>query len=436
MTYEQAIQYLFGLQPIGIKFGLQNTLTLLKQFSDPHQKIKTIHVAGTNGKGSVCSMLFSILQTAGFKVGVYTSPHLIEFSERICINGTPISKNEIIGLTERIQWAIGKGDFQGTHPTFFEVVTVMALVYFQEQDVDLAILETGMGGRLDATNVVCPLLAIITSIDLEHQQYLGDSLDKIAKEKAGIIKDGVPVVVGPCQEDVYQIFEEIGRQKRAPVIKALSSLHIRKSHQDFSGQRFEVFIPGFDAPQLFTICMLGQHQIQNALIALTAILKLNELLPPSIAISQMVKGLASAKWPARIEIYKTQPLMIIDGAHNPSSINQLVLFLEELSYAKLILVFGVMKDKEIERICEKIFSLASHIILTRPNMPRAASPEEIMDLVSEKFLVDKSMISIAPTVGEAISSAREIAEENDVICITGSLFLAGEAKAIIEKKKR
>ena len=245
--YEQTIKYLYDLQPIGIKFGLHNTLSLLNYFHNPHQKIRTIHVAGTNGKGSTCSMISSVLQAAGYRVGLYISPHLIDFTERISINGIPITQSEVVRLTTEIQQAIHDGDFSSGHPTFFEVVTVMAMAYFHEQQVDVAVMEVGMGGRLDATNVIQPLLGIITNIDLEHQQYLGNSLLEIAREKAGIIKKGMPVITGVQQPEVLQLLADICQERGAtliPVPAAPSPHFARPLSQNLrGGQSFEVAWP-------------------------------------------------------------------------------------------------------------------------------------------------------------------------------------------------
>ncbi len=434
MSYEQAIKYLYNLQPIGIKFGLNNTLSLLAHFHNPHQKIKTIHVAGTNGKGSICSMLSSILQSAGYKVGLYTSPHLIDFTERISINGNPIPQSEVASLTEKIRYAINDGDFKANHPTFFEVVTVMALIYFYEQYLDLAIMEVGMGGRLDATNVIQPLMGIISTIALDHQQYLGKSLGHIAQEKAGIIKRGMPVIIGDCHPEILQIISYTCQKMGATLIQAppLSNAHIL--HQDLSCQKFEVLCPK-ESPKQYSISLLGHHQIQNTLTTLTAAKKLNDLLPRQISHAQICKGLTSARWPGRIEVYPGSPLIIIDGAHNPAAAHSLSRFIKELKFLHLTLVIGVMKDKEIDKICQDLVPLAFRIILTRPNIARAALPRDILHILHSQSLLPNSVkVSMVDSIPEAITLAKTQSGLKDIICITGSLYTAGEAKVVLDER--
>ena len=432
MSYEQAIKYLYDLQPIGIKFGLSNTLSLLNHLSNPHQRIKTIHVAGTNGKGSICSMLSCILQAAGYKVGLYTSPHLVDFTERISINGHPVAQSEVIRLTEKIRRAIWEGDFTSAHPTFFEVVTVMALAYFNEQHVDLAIMEVGMGGRLDATNVIQPLLGIISNIDLDHQQYLGKSLRHIAKEKAGIIKKNMPIIIGACQPEVLEIITCTCQNIGATLIQVPPLSNTRLLHRDLLGQSFELLSPESD-PQQYSISLLGHHQIQNALIALTAAQKLNDFLPRHISCAHISEGLTRARWPGRIEVYPGSPLVIVDGAHNPAAAHQLSSFIKELKFLHCVLIIGIMKDKEIDKICQELVPLASRIILTQPNMPRAALPKEISRILHAQSLVPNSVkVSLVENVPKAISMAKTQAGSKDIICITGSLYIAGEAKVILD----
>ncbi|MEW5801355.1 MAG: folylpolyglutamate synthase/dihydrofolate synthase family protein [bacterium] len=436
IPYEQTIKYLYDLQPIGIKFGLHNTLCLLNYFHNPHEKIRTIHVAGTNGKGSTCSMIASVLQAAGYRVGLYTSPHLVDFTERISINGLRIARLEVVRLTERIQEAIAAGDFESGHPTFFEVVTVMALAYFQEQQVDFAIMEVGMGGRLDATNVIEPLLGIITNIDLDHQQYLGNSLLDIAREKAGIIKKGMPLVTGVQQPEVMELLSDICLERGAvliPVPLSSSSL-TRPLSQSLAGQSFEIVWP--DEPsQQFSISLIGEHQIQNALVALRAIQVLSRMLPGGILLSQITEGMSRARWPGRAESYPGVPPVMVDGAHNPAGARRLACLLKGLGFPRLILVLGIMKDKEIAGICQELVPLASRVVLTRPSIARASSPEEILDIITSRCLVsDRESISITESIPEAITLARTVAHPKDLICVTGSLFTVGEAKVFLDAR--
>lgn len=444
--YDQTIKYLYDLQPIGIKFGLQNTLSLLSYFGNPHQKIRTVHVAGTNGKGSTCSMISSVLQAAGYRVGLYTSPHLVDFTERISINGLPISQPEVVRLTEKIRQAIREGDFRSAHPTFFEVVTVMALAYFAEQQVDCAVMETGMGGRLDATNVIRPLLSIITTIDLDHQQYLGNTLLDIAREKAGIIKEGIPLVTGAQQPEVVQLLAEICRARGAEMIRVPcpSPSVVRAVSQGLEGQEFEVAWPAVTLPlawndadasswQRFSIPLIGNHQIQNTLIVLAAIQTLSRSLSAGISAAQIARGLAVTRWPGRAQVYPGSPAIMLDGAHNPAGARQLARLLESLAFPRLILVLGIMKDKEIGGICQELVPLADRLILTRPQIDRAASAQEIMNILASRALIpDWGRVSTAAGIPEAISMARAMAAPGDLICLSGSLYTVGEAKVFLD----
>jgi len=443
MQYEQTIKYLYDLQPIGIKFGLHNTLSLLNYFHNPHQKIRTIHVAGTNGKGSTCSMISSVLQAAGYRVGLYTSPHLIDFTERISINGLPITHSEVVRLTTEIQQAISDGDFSSGHPTFFEVVTVMAMAYFHEQQVDFAVMEVGMGGRLDATNVIQPMLGIITNIDLEHQQYLGNSLLEIASEKAGIIKKDMPVITGVQQPEVLQLLADICQEREATLIPvpSPSPSFARLLTQNLRGQTFEVAwsdawpdaAPDASTWQRFSISLIGEHQIQNALVALAAIQTLSRLLPCGISLSQISEGLSLARWPGRAEVYPGLPTIMVDGAHNPAGARRLSCLLKELEFSRLILVLGVMKDKEIDKICQELVPLASRVILTQARIERAALPEEILKiLVSQCLVADLGTVSTAENIPKAIALAGAMAGHKDLICVTGSLYTVGEAKVFLD----
>lgn len=434
MVFEQAVQYLYDLQPIGIKFGLQNTLTLLEHFHNPQQELKTIHIAGTNGKGSVCALLSSILQRAGYKVGVYTSPHLIDFTERITINGKPIEPAEVVRLTELLQKRIEQGGFYPSHPTFFEVVTVMALVYFAEQKVDIAVIEVGMGGRLDATNVIYPLMAIITSIDLDHQEYLGNTLVEIAGEKAGIIKEGISVVIGPCRPEVEEVFIEACRKHEAILVKSPDRTSVRLLHRDFSGQRIAQ-VPGFSPDQEFFLPFLGEHQIENALLGLTATTILSPLLPQPLSYVVISEGVAMARWPGRIQVYDGPPRVIIDGAHNPAAARRLGQFLKGAGYASLTLLLGIMHDKDIAGICRELVPLASKIILTRPQTSRAALPEEIFHLLqSQSMLGASSKVWTIDYLPRALQFALALTGSEDLLCLTGSLYTVGEAMVILDAR--
>jgi dihydrofolate synthase/folylpolyglutamate synthase len=466
-TYDQALSYLYNLQKFGIKFGLSKTENLLKAFGNPHRRLHCLHIAGSNGKGSVAAMLASVYRQAGYRVGLFTSPHLIDFRERFQINGRLISKARTLKLIREIK---AKAD-QEEPPTFFEFVTAMALLWFDREEVDLAIMETGLGGRLDATNIIKPLVSIITNISLEHQDYLGKTLEKIAREKAGIIKKGVPLITGVEQRKVQEQFEVICRERKAPLFLAGRDFQTRRQGQgrfsyfgfradrlcrsfeeasggsrysDFGMQKpreqFGVQSSEFGVkkkggrllqsairnPQLkgIELALYGDHQIKNAGLALAAIDTLQKKYPAAEA--DIRRGLREVHWPGRLEVLSERPYVVLDGAHNPGAMNILVESLPRaFSYRKLLLVFGMMKDKNIRQTLQRIAPLADRIFLTRAEYDRSADPKDLL-----RFLEGhKPRPRLYPTIPSAIAQAIREAGQQDLILITGSLFIVGEARA-------
>lgn len=434
--YDQALSYLYNLQKFGIKFGLSKTENLLKAFDHPQNNLSCIHIAGSNGKGSVAAMISAIYSRAGYTVGLFTSPHLIDFRERFQINGRMISKDQTLDLIKEIR---EKTDPQEP-PTFFEFVTAMALVYFCRRKVDLTIMETGLGGRLDATNIILPLISVITTISLEHQEYLGKTLKSIALEKAGIIKSQVPLVTGVTQKKVQGILEGVCRERQAPMLLAGRDFRTRKTGPGkFHYFRFRIADCGIkdkaqsqllDTPQSaigiphLKVALLGDHQIRNAGLALTVIDRLLPKFP--VGEDAVREGLAGVTWPGRMEALAERPRIILDGAHNPGAMKVLSQSLSKaFSYKKLVLIFGMMKDKEIGPTANYIIPLADKVFLTRAAYDRSAEPESLIPFVEGRNLP----YSIASTIPLAIKLAREEAGPEDLILITGSLFIVGEARA-------
>jgi dihydrofolate synthase / folylpolyglutamate synthase len=441
--YDRALSYLYNLQKFGIKFGLSKTENLLRAFNHPQRHLRSIHLAGSNGKGSVAAMLAAVYQQAGYRVGLFTSPHLIDFRERFRINGQMISKDRTLNLIKEIK---EKTD-QKEPPTFFEFVTAMALLYFYREKVDLAVMETGLGGRLDATNVIHPLISVITTISLEHREHLGNTLEKIAYEKGGIIKYQTPLVTGVKQKKVRDLFERLCRVKQATMLLAGRDFKARKSGPgrfSYSGlgiSDFGIKSPADPDTELrnhellsappsvlryskLKVGLLGDHQIQNAGLALAVIdyLKKNYAVPEKA----LREGLAEVTWPGRMEVLSERPCLVLDGAHNPEAMRILSKNLPKVfSYKKLLIVLGMMKDKDIGHSVKYLIPLADTVFLTRAEYDRSADPESLLPLCRGKI----PACSVVPTVPLAIKAARAKAGADDMILITGSLFIVGEAKA-------
>ncbi|MCP4666082.1 MAG: bifunctional folylpolyglutamate synthase/dihydrofolate synthase, partial [Deltaproteobacteria bacterium] len=355
-TYQDAVQYLYDLQKFGIKFGLSKTSNLLKTFGDPHKGRKYVHIAGTNGKGSVAAFVASILKEAGYKVGLYTSPHLVRFTERFRINDVEIPREKAARLIAEVRDAFR----QEEPPTFFEATTAMALLYFARENTDIAIMEVGMGGRLDATNVIIPLVSAITNISMEHQFYLGHRLLDIAGEKGGIIKKGVGVVTGVTQRPVIRLFESIAGGKKAPLWRLGRDIRYRTTESGFHyyGTRRRL--------NNLSLGLTGMMQSRNAALALGLVERLEEK-GFAISSAHIKEGLKSVMWSGRMHLFSEGPAVLLDGAHNPAAMRALARSIQEgFRYRRLILVIGVMEDKEIGRVLDGIVPISDYVIYTRP----------------------------------------------------------------------
>ena len=407
MNYSEAIQFLYGLQMFGAHFGLENTLKLAALAGNPQEKLRFIHVAGTNGKGSTCAMLESIYRAAGLRVGLFTSPHLVSFRERIQVNRQLIPENELIRLVEEIQPLL-KQFPSDNHLTLFEVVTVIALKFFAEQKCDLVVWETGLGGRLDATNIVTALASVITNIAFDHQQWLGDTLEKIAAEKAGIIKPGIPVVTATDEKSALGIIKRIARERNAP-LKIVSA-------DDVQSRLAKTLAPP----------LLGDHQKINAALALATVDVLQKQIP--ISEKQIQTGLQKINWPGRMQLIEKPDgrKILLDGAHNPAGAKALRKALEKKFSAKeRTLILGILQDKDWRRICETLAPLAVRIFAVSVLSERTTSPNE---LASACRAVNPSA-KIVPC--DSLDVALKKCADDGFVVVTGSLYLVGEALMLL-----
>ncbi|HWR52062.1 MAG TPA: folylpolyglutamate synthase/dihydrofolate synthase family protein [Bryobacteraceae bacterium] len=413
MNYPDAVHFLYSLgnEVKAAKLGLDRMLVLLSALGDPHCGPAIVHVAGTNGKGSTCAMIEAGLRAAGRRTGLYTSPHLAEPTERIRIAGQPVAPGEFAqafdAVHEAAEHLLAAGELEA-HPTYFETVTAMAFVLFREHAVDTLVLEVGLGGRLDATNVVQPAVAVITPIDYDHEAFLGRGIDSIAAEKAGILKAGAPAVIAPQRPEA----EDVVRATAA----ALGVTPCWAARWEMSDLNLTPAGCTFRARHLKVVCPLaGEHQAMNAL---TAAITLDVLgIPPD--------GIASARWPGRLERVRTSPDVILDGAHNPAGALALARYIERFYAGRRIrLIYGAMRDKALEEMAAILFPLASQVIVTAPSQTRAARPETILSLTEHPRL------HMAPSLPEALNLVRDAAAD-EAIFITGSLFLVGEARAVL-----
>jgi dihydrofolate synthase/folylpolyglutamate synthase len=421
MTYPETIDYLYGIRLFGQKLGLETMRYLLRLTGDPQNSLRFIHIAGTNGKGSVAAMLHAVLTRAGYKTGLYTSPHLVSFCERFQINGQPIAEADVVRLVEQLKPLLERvaahPEFRA--PTFFEAVTAVALQYFQEQKIDVVVWETGLGGRLDATNVITPLASVITNIAFDHTQYLGETLPQIAMEKCGIIKPGIPVVTASVAEEVLRVIRAAATAQGCPLTIVGQDVRATRLSEDEQGQRVELTGTRHDYGPI-TIPLLGAHQTINCATAIAA-LEASGL--PGTA-SQVPEGLSQTTWPGRFQIVNHNPTVVLDGAHNAAAADRLAATLRErCAGKKLTLILGVLRDKNYDQMCQILAPLAERIFCVPVNSERTCDPDQLARWCMATN--PRLRITIAGNLAEAYGQARS--ENAEAIVITGSLFLVGEA---------
>lgn len=423
MNYEETLEYLYSQLPvyqkiggIAYKEGLDNSLALDAYFSHPHTKYKTIHVAGTNGKGSTSHLIAAILQEAGYKVGLYTSPHLIDFRERIRINGEKISKDYVVNFVAK-----HRESFEPIRPSFFELTMMMAFQYFAEERIDVAVVEVGLGGRLDSTNIITPDLSIITNISLDHMQFLGNTAEKIAKEKAGIIKHNIPVVIGEAEGEVRKVFEDKAAEVEAPIVFAedenLMISHLKTASGWLFDMKYYMHLRGE---------LSGYAQIKNAVTVVASIrelMKIGYTIPSKAVYSGFayvseLTGLMG-RWQV---IQELNPKIVCDTGHNVAGIKYIVEQLESERYKTLHIVLGMVDDKDISTVLS-LLPRKAVFYFTRANIPRAMNERQLQQMGQKYGLTGYSY----PTVKEAIQAAKDWARPNDFIFIGGSNFVIADA---------
>ena len=418
MTYTAAVSYLYSLQKHGIKLGLDTMTALVGRLGMPQSRYRSLHIAGTNGKGSTAALTAAMFQAGGYRVGLYTSPHLVEFGERIRVGGRMIPESDIARLTELVK-GISEPDLL---PTFFEFTTAMALQYFAESQVDLAVLEVGLGGRFDATNVVSPLACAITTIALDHQQYLGSTLESVAFEKAGIIKPNVPVILGRLPGEARDTIERIAVERDAPVFCLGRDFQVEgETPARFKYSGFGLRYDDLSCP------LLGTHQLENCACALSLVESARDRL--AIHEPAIREGLREVQWEGRLEVVARDPMTVLDGAHNPAAAKALADYLRTFRLSnplsRVILVLAMMRDKDHRGFVEFFKGLVDEVVVTQADLKRSATADELLPLVGETWPRARTNTRVSGALGDA----RHLARPQDLICVTGSLMLVGEVKA-------
>jgi dihydrofolate synthase/folylpolyglutamate synthase len=444
MQFDEALAYLLSLghETLTIKLGLRNTETLLAALGNPERSYRSVQIAGTNGKGSTAAFLASICRVAGIHTGLFTSPHLISITERINLAGAPIIESQFARLTGEVKTVaeelVGRGELQ-TLPTFFEQVTAIALLAFARERVELAILETGLGGRLDSTTAAHASVVAITSIDMDHQEYLGHSLVEIAAEKAAIVQPRVTAIVAPQKREAFEVINRrckaVGVQPRLVgprgELPAVCSGELLRTTGD--GRAVVSFTTGPAKYYAVTLALRGLHQMDNAAVAIAAAEALQEH-GLDISRAAIIQGIETATHPGRLELWPGTPRFLFDGAHNPAAAKALRDYLDEFVDQPVVMIFGAMRDKALSEMMATLFPSAAKVILTTLDNPRAASIDELVAALPDGF--SHSEIVRTSNVSEALRRANEISTAKGIVCVTGSLHLVGEAHRLLQKPDR
>ena len=428
MRYEEAMKYITEVGNFGSNYGLERTYKLLEYLSNPEKDLKFIHIAGTNGKGSTTSMIAEILMGAGYKVGMYTSPFIEEFEERIQINRNNIPKEKLASLMDEVKAAVDKVIEDGySHPTEFEIITVLMLLYFKKENIDFGVIEVGLGGTLDSTNVITPVLQVITSISFDHTNLLGNTLEEIAGEKAGIIKSGIPTVIYPQKAEALKVIEN-----------KCSEMNSKLYIANCDNFKFENVVNEDRPYQLLKynnevdilLPLLGEHQITNLSVAMTAIEVLNNINITNILLDSIVKSIKKVKWKGRLEVLSKNPYVVIDGAHNIQGIETLSRNIKKyFKYENLYLILGILADKDVEEMIKVIAPMAKKIYAVTPNSIRAELAEDL----KREIIKYNENCEAYDDYKEAYLTAINDANENDFVLASGSLYMIGDMRKIIRE---
>ncbi|MEO6694842.1 MAG: folylpolyglutamate synthase/dihydrofolate synthase family protein [Ignavibacteria bacterium] len=420
-NYKSSINYLYGLERAGIKYDLKNIKALLKLLNNPERNFKSLHIAGTNGKGSVSSILNSVLIEKGFKTGLYTSPHLIDFRERILFNGKFIPKKHVLNFVNNHY-----KDIEKIKPSFFEITTALAFEYFNFKKIDYAVIETGLGGRLDSTNVINPVISVITSIDIDHTEFLGNTIIEITKEKAGIIKKNTPVVIGEVSEVSKRIFKKYSKEKMSELIFSENQYKTKIVKKMEHGFYFNIK-NGIYSGKNFLFPVIGDYQLKNIKTAFTSLDVISKKEKINFTDVQIFAGLQNLKLNSnlhgRFELISKAPKIVIDISHNLQGVRNIKSNLKYFHYEKLYIIFGMMTDKKFKECISELAKIrTAKIILTKPDYKRSAEPEDLYKAVGKK----KSSFEVKKNVAEAFDYVINNSSQKDLILITGSFFLVSD----------
>ena len=427
MDYDEFLNWLNSYSKFGIKLDLERIKYLCEKLKDPQNDYKTIHVAGTNGKGSISKYIGSILISAGYKTGIYTSPHLERFSERIIIDNKEISDKDLIDISKKIKPIVSEMQKKNINPTYFEIVTAISFLYFSIKKVDIAVIEVGLGGRFDATNIINPMASVVSNISLEHCDRLGESIEKISFEKAGIIKEKIPII-SSAKNNSLKVIKKISSEKKSK-LTIINDKNWKRTSFNTKFQSFEISI--FEKKYNVETNILGKYQGENIAVSIATVLELVDL-GFKITKENIIKGIAKTKNPGRMEILSNNPLILLDGAHNLEAIKKLKQSLKkDFEYNRLILVLGILEDKKYLEMLEEIIPICDKIITTKSKNKRSIDPFKLKKEI--EYIDYKKPTVVMKTVEKAVLHAKQEAGIKDLICFCGSLFLIGEARAFFKE---
>lgn len=436
-TYQQAVEWVTGLRANGIKPGLQRIESMMEKFGNPHRRLKFIHVAGTNGKGSTCAMLDSALRRLGYDVGRFTSPYIEKFNDRITYNGEPIPEEEVLKLANRIKPVADEiGATELGYPTMFEISTTMAILYFAEVSYPYFVVwETGLGGRLDVTNIVVPLVSVITNIGMDHTELLGETIEQIAGEKAGIIKAGVPVVTAVEQPEAIRVLEETAAAKKATIYRYKAQFDYALAKRD-DGEQAMDFVGPFREYGDLAVALKGAHQFTNAAVAVMTLEVLRQYYALLIEEEDDIRAaLAEVEWPGRLEQVSSEPRIVLDGAHNPESAKALAQALQEsYSYERLHMMAGMLAKKHHRDYFRHILPLTDTLIVTQPDFNNGQDAEALAEIILEmkqEYGLDRLEVTVEPDWQRALSRLKEITGPQDLAVVTGSLYLVADVRSML-----